>query len=584
MAASSGAGRMIDIDTFCSGDMLSFTDQPYLAELFASVSDASDEDLTVVVGAGVSMDAGFISWPELIDLMTKQIKNEKLAQLVRDDKIDLPRKGELVLQLIKNEKKYAKDAQIIRAALYLNGGSTHRNTGQLARSIARFICAHKGKARLITTNFDTLLENALCEYFDPAEIKPFGLRGLDPWTKWLKQSKIGVLHVHGLVPPPYSGRRRLDHIVLAESQFLRHGAKVREVIFENLKDRVSIFAGLSMSDPNLIGPLYELKQLIENQKKAGEPIEGGQRFALMVPGGAPNTDDNRYRARYSIEAAGFLDRELGLKTIFLRSYSQLNQVLADLTLASVAPKKYQPGAPGIKSSLVYENRLKSALGEVYTNIGCTAPKQEVPIAEKARELHDALYDAMQRGPVSKLIEFADAMSADHDINKPDGENFGMFLWLRCQEAADQEVNYAIQMVGSSTYTHREQWSLPKRQDIVKDSQMTAVRAVFYGKPIVTNLDPAPSGLQTWRGIIACPLILPATKIRHRVKGFPADILTVGAVTFNSTYYVDKKDESTMKDSADPKPLSIIASLDVTQTSQISATLVEIASAIITREA
>lgn len=582
MTASSSTG-LIDIDMFCSGDMLSFTEQPYLAELFTSVRDASDGGLTVVVGAGVSMDAGFISWPKLIDLMADQIKNKKLAQLVRDDKIDLPRKGELVLQLIKNERKYARDARIIRTALYLNGESAHTNTGQLARSIARFICAHKGKARLITTNFDTLLENALCEYFDPAEIKPFGLRGLTPWTKWLEQSKIGVLHVHGLVPPPNSGWRRLDHIVLAESQFLRHGAQVREVIFKNLKDRVSIFAGLSMSDPNLIGPLYELKQSLEDQK-TGRRIEGGQRFALMVPGGAPNTDENRNRARYSIEAARFMDRELGLKTIFLRSYSQLNQVLADLSLASVVPERYQPGVAGIKSSLVYGNRLKSALDEIYTNIGCTAPKQEVPLAEKAQELHDALYDAMQRGPVSKLMEFADVMSTDHDINKPNGENFGMFLWLRCREPVNQEVNYAIQMVGSSTYTHREQWSLPKRQDIVKDSQMTAVRAVFYGKPIATNLDPAPSGLQTWRGIIACPLVLPATRDRHRIQGFPVDVLTVGAVTFNSTYYVDKNDKSRTKDSDTLKPLSIIASLDATQTSEISTTLVKIASDIITKRA
>lgn len=574
---------MIDVGKFQAGHMLSFADQPYLAELFSSVRDASDDDLTVVVGAGVSMDAGFISWPRLIDLMARQVKDENLAMLVRNDQVDLPRKAELVLQLIKNENEHAKDVRIIRKALYLSEEATRRDTGRLARSIARYIHAHNGKAHLITTNFDTLLENALFEYFDPGKVKPFGLRGIKSWTKWISAGKVGVLHVHGLVPPSASGLRALDHIVLAESQFLRHGAQVRKVIFENLKDRVAIFVGLGMSDPNLVGPLYELKQLVEDQRREGKPTEQGQRFALVVPGGSPDTTENTYRARYSIEAAKFMERDLGLKTIFLRSYSQLNQVLADLTLASVEPQKYQPETSGSSSCLVYGNRLKTALDEIYGNIGCTEPHQEVPIEEKAQRLHNALYEAMQRGPVKKLIEFAGNIAVGHDIGGPEGENFGMFLWLRCRENGSRQVGYSLQMVGSSTYTHREPWSLPMRQNIVRDSKMTAVRAVFYGKQIFANLDPAPSGLQTWRGIVACPLVLPSTASRQRIKNIPVDILTVGAVTFNSTYYIDKLDKKIMEDPAKRQHLSILAKVDLAQASEILATLVEAASDLVRKK-
>ncbi|TDV54843.1 SIR2-like protein [Actinophytocola oryzae] len=532
------------------GHGFSFTDQPYLTSLFEDVQDLGTP-LTIVVGAGVSMNAGLLSWRELIEKMVGQIKDENLRRMAAQDTSDPMRKAEIVLQLIKKalpeqDDSGRYDARIIRTALYPRNAL--RSPGLLARSIARLVVARKRNVRLITTNFDTVLEKALEGYFEPTQVRSFSLDTYPEWRKWGQLGKIGVLHVHGVIRPPRSRAKFSGPIVLTESQFFKKGAHVREIIATNLADANAVFVGLSMTDPNLVGPMYESRD------------PSLQRYALAVPDNIPGADNSAESTRYAIEAAEFMERELGLATVFLKSYSQLNQVISDLSLAIEEQVRYQPGG-----ELVYENRLRKTLDVCYSRIGCV-DEEQIPRGPAAERLHDKLYAALhaENGPVSVLRR----LSGESRTGGRDGENLALFLWLGCRRT------YALNLVASSAYLHREPWSIRWwEQPIDRDSTIVAVNAIYMGTNIAANLPSAP-GVKVWRGIMACPIVMNSMSSKKSINGVPLDTVTIGAITLNSTHYVDRRDLPANGGH------SAVLALDAEQTDEVFTSIAQAAKAVL----
>jgi SIR2-like domain len=551
---------VISHEKLVSGHGFSFTDQPDLRALFRDVQDLGTP-LTIVVGAGVSMNAGLLSWRELIEKMVEQIKDEHLREMALRDTSDPMRKAEIILQLIKKDVPETDDsgrldARIISTALYPANSSG--SPGLLAQSIARLVVARKRNVRLITTNFDTVLETALEAYFDETQVRAFSLDGYEEWQSWGAAGKIGVLHVHGVIRPRLSRARFAGPIVLTESQFFKRGAHVREIIARNLADANAIFVGLSMTDPNLIGPMYETR----NRQETVLP-----RYALAVPDHNAGADNSAESMRYSIEAAEFMARELGLSTIFLKSYSQLNQVLADLSLAIEEAQRYQPDG-----ELVYENRLKRTLDLCYARIGCP-DEEQFPRGAAAETLHNKLYAALRApdGPVAVLRRLA-APYGGHRIGEPDGENFALFLWLASRPGPNK--NYALNLVASSAYIHREMWSIRWwDQPIVRESTIVAVNAIYMGTNIATNLG---RGTRIWRGIMACPIVMSSMASNKRINGVPLDTVTIGAITLNSTHYVDKHDPNLPPD----EDHSAVVALDAQETEQVFTSIAQAAKSIL----
>ena len=77
-------------EEFFSHPAISYEHQPNLRELFERLTD-SDDRFTIVVGAGVSLDAGLPSWPKLIDNIVELIDEEKWRRESRLDATDLQR-------------------------------------------------------------------------------------------------------------------------------------------------------------------------------------------------------------------------------------------------------------------------------------------------------------------------------------------------------------------------------------------------------------------------------------------------------------------------------------------------------------
>jgi hypothetical protein len=525
--------NIVDPSTFVDGHTFSFQSQPYLRDLFEAVASGR-LPLVLVLGAGVSMNASLPSWRSLITKMTRAIDDEALRRMAVRDSSDPMRKAEIILNLVKQGNVNVQDHEVIRDALY------HKNAtvvpGQLANSLARLIYTHRSHVKVLTTNFDDIIEKALYGYFDVSRVGSYSISQVDAWKEWGRTAgNIGVMHLHGLVR---QGQDPEEPIVLTESQFLKYGNRVRAAISDAIDGACTIFVGLSMSDPNLIGPLYQ-------SAKSTSP-----RFALVVPGleAGASVEES---ARYAIGSARYLEEKLNLRPIFLRSYSQLNQVISDLALASVEPDRYLTDG-----SLVYGERLARALDMCYTAIGC-GPNDWVPFGKAGVAFNDRLYHALNApgGPLDVLKRLS-PLYRNTKLGGPGGENFGLSLWLRTREGLATRESYSLCMVGTSAFTHREEWSMRREVPISADTPFSAAQAIFQGSRQVSNVVPSPTS-QIWRGVVAAPVLLVASGSDKNINGEPADILTIGAITLNSTHLV-----TDLEDGSEPEPedVSIIKRL------------------------
>ncbi|MGB3441625.1 MAG: SIR2 family protein [Actinophytocola sp.] len=484
------------------------------------------------------MNASLPSWRALITKMTAAIDDEALRKMAMRDASDPMRKAEIILNLVKQGNVNVQDHEVIRDALYRKNAPVV--PGQLANSLAQLIYTHGSNVKVLTTNFDDIIEKALYGYFDESRVGAYSISQVDSWRAWGETTgNIGVMHLHGLVR---QGQNPEIPIILTESQFLKYGARVRAAISDAIDGACTIFVGLSMSDPNLIGPLYQ---------SAGSTAP---RFALVVPtkkAGASAEES----ARYAIGSARYLEEKLNLRPIFLRSYSQLNQVISDLALASVEPARYLTDGES-PDSLVYGDRLARALDTCYAAIGC-AEEDRVPMGRAGADFNERLYQALiiPGGPLDVLKRMG-LLYRTTKLGGPDGENFGLSLWLRTRDRQVARESYSLCMVGTSTFTHREEWSMRREVPITSDTPFAAAQAVYQGSRLVANVVPSPTS-QIWRGVVAAPVLLVASGSDKNINGEPADILTIGAVTLNSTHLVTDLDDG---DEADAEEFSIIKRL------------------------
>jgi SIR2-like domain len=515
--------------TFTSDQVVSYGNPADLKTLRKAVCDTG-RPLTIVAGAGISMNASLPSWDCLVSNMASSIGDKTLCQMIEADRSDAMRKAGIVLNLLAERNPARERHEFVRDALYPRG--LQPTPGQLAFSIARLVKARDGNVQLLTTNYDNLLEQALKYYYDACLIESFSLDQVDAWNAWRSAGKVGVLHLHGLLE---QATRPKEPIILTESQFLEHGPKVRQTISTALEDSNAIFVGLGMADPNLVVPLY----------KIGTP-PSAHRFVLVVPRQAPGSNgDSGESDRYAFISAGYLEAELGVRPIFLQSYSELNQTLSDLSLAIVEPDRYRDRPTD--ASLVYSKRFTRTLERCYQKMGCGKSGQ-VPDREKARELNEKLYEALRDGPLRMLNEVRRNYWGPHRNGSDEPERFALFLWLRTRRPIGGDPPYSLNLVGTSAYVHREGWSMRRVEKIVENSTTAAVQAVFAGTPNVVNMDP--SGQEpNWRGIVAAPIILEGTCSASMIGGSAADILTIGAITLNSTRKVVRPGDARPDDAA-----------------------------------
>lgn len=495
---------MIDAKDLLHGHALSFRTQVSLQTLIEAIRDPAVK-ITFVVGAGLSINAGLPNWAKLLDNVCDAIANPRFAELARGDTSDTLRKSEYSLHLA--EALGSSDERaLIRDALYKD--NLEPRPGPLHNALARLASKLRGRARIVTTNYDTLLEVALRDYFPTAEVNEWGPDYIQDWQK-AAVGAADVLHVHGILEP----KKPTDQtVVFTESHFFSHGPAVRELIGQRLATDVVIFIGVSLTDPNLTSPLWEYR----SQRTAASPVGP---FVLSVPDIA-DPNDLLLSYEFAIQKAAFFEDKLMTLPIFLKSFSQLAQLVWEMTYALDVPTAYTRNR-GKDLTLTYGSRFKTVLTKSYSSVGCAARSDflgEAAAIDLSKSLDAMLGTSHALGKELKRLERVyPRLPGDAGV-----ENLGIYLWLRTRSHGSVLASYTVTMIGTSAYISRASWTMPRPVPISAESDFAVSKAVYFGSAIAENIGFAEPGTP-WRGTLAVPLRLERDGDTH----------TIGAVSLHT---------------------------------------------------
>lgn len=562
-------------DHFFGQPAISFATQPLLRKLFEEAVDGSDP-VTLFLGAGVSIDAALPTWNQLISNVAESISDKRWRECIEKDVADPMRKAEYVTQLAIEGKAGTTD-EVVRDALYRGRMRAQVSAGTLADAIARFaVMLGEKRVRIVTTNFDNLMELALRRHAPHTSIASLALSDINEnELPPLEGGHYKVLHLHGLLEP---GKAPRGPIVLTESEFLEHGPRVKEIVKEALLHTQVIFSGVSLTDPNLVAPLWSLRDTKVTYRHP---------YAITVASPI-KTDDPRNARAFEIKKTDYLEKTLNVRTIFLKSYAQVPQLFHELALACGGKDEYFNDESRI--SIRYGHRLKRTLDSAYKHIGCT--REDIPMGDAAsafsQALHAQLYEghAGQASIVQDLRDIvADMPNSDNPTVRSDHklyaaalekEMFGLFLWLRSRRASAKRAEYDLRLMGSSVYVHNEAWSLDRVAEISGSSRHGAARAAYDGRAYIQDLDEGREW-QLWKTGLHVPfsvvggtsdLTLPNVDTR-------LDVLSVGVISFHTRNSARRDAEGKLKD-----PASILGVLQDDAMESLKVRLQEAAIAVI----
>ena len=510
------------------GHALSSRVQPFLGELLRTVRDG-DRGLSVVVGAGTSMEVGLPSWPRLIaNVADSFLSPDRVAGLALLEEDNIQRRALMAIAMALEDSPGLDQIGIVREALFQRG--LPPSPGLLSQAIARLVTKYPKDVRLLTTNYDQLLEAALEEALG-RRVQSFSLRGEFGRRGAARSSKHyaalpdtaarrSVLHLHGCVP--WDNRDAwLGPVVLTETDYLSHGTEVVKAIRGAMAGRTTIFIGLSMTDSNVLAALRQ-----ENLRKRGS----AQTFSVSVAPLDKEGISPQICAEIATSTARTLHADLGVKPILLKTYAQVGQLVSDLGLAVVEGGRYQIEGED-PASLRYGNRFRYVLTAIYSALGASATTGEWPpqvAEERSKQLH--------REFETRVSPLVDELQHKYRGEVREDERLGLFLWLRDIRDLDSD-SFGLRLALSSLYSHWDAWASERVEPIRQASPFAAVQAVFHAQPTGTNIQRHPGASHLWRGSFAWPIFVEAVSTRKSLAGRSMDRVMIGALSINTTGYV-----------------------------------------------
>ncbi len=297
-----------------------------MSNVFAinALEDAySKGNLTLVCGAGVSVEAGIPSW----NVLLLELLKEMVSQLNKDNKLQLQKgAAEGLAQNIDLSPliigKYLKNtlgddfATKVREHLY----KTQLRNSKLIEAIVKLAKPQRDRKPLeaiITLNFDDLLESAISA--EGISYKPIYSESIRH-----KSSEIPIYHVHGYLPR--KGKlEKSTMLVFSEDAY--HEQFVDPFSWSNLvqlnkyTQTTCLFIGLSLTDPNL-------RRLLDvASRKSPENKE-----AHFIIKKRPKLDKDRDDLNKIAQILEEKDANaLGLKVIWVNEYSEIPVILTGIS-------------------------------------------------------------------------------------------------------------------------------------------------------------------------------------------------------------------------------------------------------------
>jgi SIR2-like protein len=423
---------------------------------------SSSPQVTLVVGAGASMEASLPSWSVLIERLLGRVAITNAA-LTDDDA-----RGEWVRRTLAREDLLAAGAivevlaqddlaTLLPQELYGDEGAGTFEPGPTAHQVAYLRRCFGARATLLTTNYDDLLERALLAAgYSKRDVRSYVRRRKVP------SSAIPVTHLHG-----FAGREGAPtSLVLTEEQYhrMQRGTSWQEqCVTEALETTSCLFVGTSLTDPNLIRYLYGYKQ---SQSRAHAAV-------FVRQGDAEGADDEVRVARE--DAAAKRWGRCGVEAVFVDHYADAAQ-------------------------LVYEIAHRSEAGAAYVPVAIRAERALSRIAEVALLQHapqEAFAD--RQIALSKWLRetLRATLGAAVGAVLPTDEPLALALWMLSPDG------WRITGWAHSDRAHQDPTTM-ESIPIQADSTWAAVRAVCQG--VRVEHEPQ-SDISRWRFVRAIPLVL-----------------------------------------------------------------------------
>jgi hypothetical protein len=211
-----------------------------------------DGKLALFLGAGVSIDFGLPSWPELLKRLYASKRDTPPKKKTEKQQADLFKQKYYI-----NDDKGYKEA--IRKALYKKADLSFNNLRknvQLSAIAAIIMASHRGNAsEVITLNFDDVLEIYL-------EYHGFVTNSVGNEMFWKRQADVTIYHPHGFIPSRHS-LEISNNIVLDQLSYSKIVGDPtnpwRQQLLSTMRTHTCIFIGLSGNDDNLDSLLVSCK-------------------------------------------------------------------------------------------------------------------------------------------------------------------------------------------------------------------------------------------------------------------------------------------------------------------------------------
>lgn len=203
--------------------------------------------LTLIVGAGASMEAGLPSWGRLVRDLLESVAPSTLDESDRAAWLDAAAEAGLLGMAATARALASSDEAFVARVerhLYRGKGPEHFDPGPLAREIAAWKRDYP-QTQLATFNYDQLLERALEDLGLQAEAREDG----EP-----EHDGVAVVrHLHGRL----TGTPATDALILTEGDYATWPAgSWQDDFMRDALEGVCVFLGLSFTDQNLLRWVY----------------------------------------------------------------------------------------------------------------------------------------------------------------------------------------------------------------------------------------------------------------------------------------------------------------------------------------
>ncbi|KKN48782.1 hypothetical protein LCGC14_0649270 [marine sediment metagenome] len=329
--------------------------------LLTKIIEAYETELLVLVlGAGVSVEYGLPSWDTLLQKLLLTSFQDQTAQDPKKSivlaklftKVFSPNPLIAARYLSNHYKNITSNEsnsfeKAVRSALYEQIKKNHKS--ELFDEITK-LCVSPGKTpnldSIITYNYDDILENHLKDTGVEVQYKSIHKNGVQP-----ESGQLPIYHVHGYLPR--RGRIIESSLVtLSEDVYHKQYSDIYSwnnmVQINKFRDKVCLFIGLSLTDPNL----RRILDIANSQRGKNK----SQHYALRrkydrnvlreqlenILQQTPDIFDEKAKARLKLdETVKYLaqvierfetqdDLSFGINTIWLDDYTYIPKILRSI--------------------------------------------------------------------------------------------------------------------------------------------------------------------------------------------------------------------------------------------------------------